>query len=111
MTRKRNPVPPSSASRQRQVDDAADLYKRFSGHTAEQIGEIDKPEFPDALICVGTIDFIGYTTTRDSVVEKYIHTFKAKSRPLFCVSPDGKQIVIVGGQYDFTERGIVDRTN
>jgi hypothetical protein len=105
--RKPNPVP---ASKKVQLRDAGQLYSDFTGHEAEVIDELDKPEYPDVLLCVGDIDFIGYTTVRDGVTEKYIHKFKKNCRPLFTVSPDGTQIFLLGGSYDFTERGIVDKT-
>lgn len=96
--------------RRRAVEQARKLYAAFSGHDAEIVGSINKPVIPDALIVVGEIDFVGYTTTRDGQMEKYIHKFKAKARPLFCVSPDGSNIVFLGGEYNFTERGIVDKS-
>lgn len=112
--RSRNPVPPSSkaASKNRdsQIKSAADLYKRFTGHDADEVVSIDKPTIPDALLVVGDIDGLMYTTVRDGKTERYIHEFKKNARPLFCVSHDGKQIFLLGGSYDFTERGIVDRT-
>lgn len=105
--RQPNPVPPSKVV---QARNAADLYTRFTGHDALEEVHIDKPELPDVMLVVGDIDGIMYTTVRDGVVEKYVHQFKKKARPLFCVSHDGKQIHLIGGEYDFTERGIVDRT-
>ena len=105
--RKPNPVPPSKVVQRR---NAADLYTRFTGHEALEEVTIDKPVLPDVMLVVGDIDGIMYTTVRDGVTEKYVHQFKKKARPLFCVSHDGKQIYLVGGEYDFTERGIVDRT-
>lgn len=100
---KKNPVPPS------QLEKAKMLYERFSGHEGRVVASIDKFTLPDVMCLIGEVDFIGYTTIRDGVVEKYIHRFRAKSRPLFTVTPDGKQIVVLGGAYDFTERGIVDK--
>ncbi|MFI4940979.1 MAG: hypothetical protein ACHP7O_11650, partial [Burkholderiales bacterium] len=106
--RKVNPVPASHIVKQR--DAAARLYKKFTGHEALDEIIVDKPVLPDVMLIVGDIDGILYTTVRDGKTEKYIHQFKKTSRPLFCVSPDGKLIFILGGSYDFTERGIVDRT-
>lgn len=112
--RKTNPVPESSRSakrnRQARIAAASDLYTRFTGHDASERVVVDKPEFPDTLLAIGDIDGILYTTVRDGRVEKYIHKFKQNCRPLFCVSHDGKQIILLGGSYDFTERGIVDRS-
>lgn len=103
--RMKNPVPMSMRV---QVREASKLYENFSGHDAEEIGTIDKPDLPDVVLVVGTLDFVGYTATRDGVEEKYIHEFEENCRPLLCASPDGKQLVLLGGEYTFTERGIVD---
>ena len=108
-----NPVPASSragASRQvrDQVEQAADLYERFSGHNPEEIGKVRIPPVPRVGVAVGEVDGILYSTVRDGVLEKYIHKFRKSDRPLFVVAPDGKQLFLVGGNYTFTERGIVD---
>ena len=113
-------VPPSSRARQRrskiattaaQVRRAANLYEKFTGHDAEEMGRVKVPAIPRVGVAIGTLDFIGYTTVRDGQTEKYIHKFKPADKPLFVVSPDGKQLFMVGGGYDFTERGIVDHTD
>lgn len=92
-----------------EIRKAEDLYRRFSGHEPESIGKIRLTKPPKCAIVVGTLDGLLYTTVRDGQEEKYIHKFSKRARPLFVVSPDGKQIFIIGGSYDFTERGIVDR--
>lgn len=101
----KNPVPPSSHA----IATAKELYERFTGHPGEEIGFIDVPAMPKTVVAIGQIDGILYTTVRDGKTEKYIHKFSRKARPLFAVSPDGQQLFILGGEYDFTERGIVDR--
>lgn len=88
---------------------AAELYEAFTGHNARVVAEIAKPVYPDAVLVVGKCDGILYTTVRDGKTERYIHEFKASSRPLFCVSPDGKSLILLGGAYRFTDRGIVDK--
>lgn len=60
-------------------------------------------------LVVGELDGVLYTTVRDGNVEKYIHRFKKKSRPLLTARADGKQLGIVGGQFQMTEAGIEDR--
>lgn len=107
-------VPPSSkAGRNRpatsEIEQAGDLYRRFTGHEPGEIGSIRLPTPPRTGIVIGTLDGLLYTTVRDGVEEKYIHKFSKRSKPLLVVSPDGKQLLLVGGEYDFTERGIVDR--
>jgi hypothetical protein len=107
MKRRRNPVPASS--RVRDTDRAARLYEKFSGHDAEEIGEVPAPKVPKVAVAIGSVDAICYTTRRDGKVERYIHEFKPHARPIFAVSPDGSQILLIGGRYTFTERGIVDK--
>ena len=107
-------VPPSSRAGKRRptrnrIEQAADLYERFSGHEAEEIGTVSVPQMPEVGVAIGEIAFIGYDTVRDGVAEKYIHRFHKADRPLFVVSPDGRMLLLVGGRYRFTERGIVDR--
>lgn len=111
-----NPVPPSSrAGMSREVrdqlDQAADLYERFSGHEPEAIGRVRVPPTPRVGVAIGEVDGILYSTVRDGVLEKYIHKFRKSDRPLFVVSPDGKQLFLIGGAYTFTERGIVDMSD
>lgn len=96
-------------TKQSRVNKAAKLYSDFTGHDPEDIGSVAIPAAPDVAVCVGEVEGIIYNTVRDGVFERYIHKFKAKSRPLFCVTPDGKQLLMVGGAFDFTERGIVDK--
>lgn len=103
--RRKNPVPLS------QLAAAKRLYSNFSGHEpATVVARIKKPVMPDVVAEIGTVDFIGYTTVRDGKIESYIHKFTSTARPLFCVAPDGKQLYMIGGSYNFTERGIVDVT-
>ena len=86
----------------------AALYTAFTGHEDLTISKISIPDAPKELVEIGHVDGILYTTVRDGVTEKYIHKFKKSSRPLFAVSPDGKQLYMLGGAFTFGERGIVD---
>jgi len=104
--RAKNPVPPSSEVQKRE---AGRLYKNFTGHDPEIIGKFDIPDFSGVVMAIGELDYVGYTTVRDGVTESYHHDFSRKARPLLCVTSDGRQLIILGGEYDFTERGIVDR--
>ena len=95
----------------RQTMDAAKLYAEFTGNDAAVLGMVNVPELPKSAACIGTCDGILYTTERDGEIQKYIHKFRSKDKPLFCVAPDGKQLLLVGGAYTFTERGIVDNSD
>jgi hypothetical protein len=91
-----------------QISKANRLYHDFTGHEPENLGVIDVPDAPKVGVVIGDVEGIIYNTVRDGVFERYIHKFAAKSRPLFVVTPDGKQLLLVGGKFTFTERGIVD---
>lgn len=113
---RRNPVPPSSRARltysqRSQVEKAAALYERFSGHDAEFVGRVAVPKIPAVAVAIGEVDGILYSTVRDGRLEKYIHKFHKSDRPLFVVDPHGKCLYLIGGNYRFTERGIVDRSD
>jgi len=64
---------------------------------------------PKTGLVVGDLDGVLYTTVRDGKTEHYQHDFKKGSRPLLAASSDGKSLHILGGEYEFTERGIEDR--
>ena len=111
-----NPVPASSRAGQHaptasELERCADLYERFSGQDAVEIGMVDLPPMPKAAVAIGDCDGILYTTVRDGVVEKYIHKFNKADRPLLVVDSTGKTLYLIGGRYTFTERGIVDQTD
>ena len=98
---------------QREVDNqmleaAMSAVHHFTGHKAESIETYLLPEISHAW-ALGPIASISYIATRDGETAIYEHEFKESSRPLLVASTDGFQLVIVGGQYQVTERGIVDR--
>jgi hypothetical protein len=98
-------VPPRHA---RSVKASARLFERFTGHDAAEAIEIPDLKLPDSVAVIGECDGVLYTTVRDGNTEQYIHEFKSKDKPLLCVSPDGRQLLLIGGAYIFTDRGIVD---
>lgn len=112
-------VPPSSRAgqrvkqfaRTRDTRRAIDIYERFTGHDGEVIGTLKIPDLPKTVAVIGPCDGIMYSTRRDGRAEKYIHEFAAGDRPLLCVSPDSKTLYLVGGAFEFTERGIVDHSD
>jgi hypothetical protein len=102
-------VPPIRKPRNnRGVSRASKIYEDFTGHDAEEIGVIDVPPIPTEVAVIGECDAISYTTIREGRTEHYIHEFAASDKPTFCISPDGRQILLIGGRFKFTNRGIVD---
>jgi hypothetical protein len=88
---------------------ARKLFEDFTGHELTHAKRLPAPKLPRLAVKIGTVDGILYTTVRDGKTERYIHEFKRKARPTFAVSPDGRQLFMLGGAYNFTERGIVDK--
>ncbi len=91
------------------VRKAASLYTDFTGHNDPMLSKIAVKDMPKVALEVGQCDGLLYTTIRDNVTEKYIHKFKKTSRPLLAASPDGTQLLLLGGAFNFTDRGIVDK--
>lgn len=91
-----------------EVKKAALLRERFTGEDTTPLGVFEVPPTPSVVAVIGECDGILYTTVRDGRTERYIHEFKSKDKPLFCVDPEGRQILLIGGRYVFTDRGIVD---
>jgi len=109
-------VPPSSRAGSRRkvgsnVARAKALFENFTGHEPQNPLKIRVPDLPKVVAVIGEMDGVLYTTVRDGVEESYIHEFKSKDKPLLCVSPDGRQILVIGGAYVFTDRGIVDASD
>lgn len=101
-----NPVPPSSRLRER--ENAAKLYEDFTGHDADEFIEINQPDYKTGL-AFGRLKGVIYSTVRDGETEEYIHEFKPRSQPILGASHDGKQLLVSGGRYQFTDRGIIDK--
>lgn len=91
-----------------QLKKAVKLFQDFSGHEPETVDTVRLRD-NDTAIVVGYCDGILYETVRDGRVEKYIHRFKKKSRPVLAASYDGERLYLLSGAYKFTDRGIVDK--
>ena len=87
---------------------AVDLYTSFREKKPRKIKRISF-DVPEIVACMGHVEAIEYRTTHGKKVTLYKHDFAPGSRPLLCVSADGRQILLLGGRYKWTDRGIVDR--
>lgn len=93
--------------KQARVQQAVKLFEDFTGHTADTCQKIKMPRV-DVAVLVGEVEAIAYNTVRDGKAEKYLHSFKASARPKLAASHDGKTLLIIEGDFEFTERGITD---
>lgn len=101
--------PINNNPQKRKIQQASKLIQEFSGHKARIFGKMKFPENPGTAIAIGYLLGLSYETKRDGLMEKYYHRFVRKAnRPLLAVSSDGKQLYLLGGAYNFTDRGIVD---
>lgn len=96
-------------SKRAQINHARELYEEFSGHDADEYQMVKKPDIPDVLTVIGELEGVIYSTVRDGEHERYIHKFRKSSRALLCINPEGDQLILIGGKYQFTDRGIVDK--
>jgi hypothetical protein len=106
LARRRNPESPG-------LQQAARLLQNFSGHPARRVIKVRPRSNAREGLVIGELDLIGYRTKRAGInggqLAVWGHDFGKGSRPLLAVSKDGKQLHIVGGQYEFTDAGIEDR--
>jgi len=84
------------------------LFRAFSGHDPKFVDDY-RITIPSVAMQVGICTGVMYKARRDGKVEEYLHEFTGRSRPMLGVSPDGSQLILLGGDYTFTDHGIVDR--
>lgn len=87
---------------------AITLYESFRDAKPRKLARL-KVKIPKVVACMGYVESLDYRTTHKGKAQPYRHRFAAGSRPLLCVSSDGRQLMLLGGLYKWTERGIVDR--
>lgn len=98
--------PPSKAV-ERELAQAAGLYQDFR---ERDVGKLLRTPINWAGVCVqiGRLHAVEYETSHGPKPVLYRHDFKAWARPDFNCSPDGRLLLILPGNFVFTERGIVD---
>lgn len=92
----------------RELDDADDRLLAWSGHSAHKVSRVTHKPIK-AGFEIGPLLGVMYRAKRDGETLNYRHMFKQSSRPLLVSNSDGSQIAIVGGRYQFTDRGIEDK--
>lgn len=92
---------------QRELDQAAGLYRDFRERGVGQLKR-RQMEWPRVSVQIGRVLAIEYETTHGEKPERYRHDFAAWARPELNASADGRLLLILPGNFVFTERGIVD---
>lgn len=87
---------------------AISLYRSFRDKEPTRVKIVDY-EPPEAVAIIGYVEEICYVTSHGKKVVHYSHPFGKGSRPLLCASEDGRQLLLLGGNFEFGEQGIVDK--
>mgnify|MGYP005846928769 CR=1 FL=1 len=82
---------------------ASDLHQRFFGRAPDRV-ERARLETPRVLVELGELRALVYRAARDGRPRQYVHFFERPPRLL--ADAHGRQLVIAGGRYCVTRRGI-----
>lgn len=91
-----------------QMNQGINRYSRFMLRAPNRATHLNVPPLPKIALAIGELHALEYVSTRGGESVSYRHVFKTGSRPLLASSHDGKQLILLGGAYRFTNRGIVD---
>lgn len=92
----------------RQLAQAARLFEGFRERDVGRL-KTHRVRVPDVAVAIGKLTAAEYVTTHGAKRVRYRHEFKPHAAPELLVTPDGRQLLILGGKFRFTARGIVDR--
>lgn len=86
---------------------AARLYRSFREREPDRVASV-RIKLPKVAVVMGHLRRIDYDTTHGKREQPYKHFFRGSSRPLLCAGTSDGQLLIVGGRYRVTGRGIVN---
>lgn len=92
-----------------EMNQGINRYSRFMLRAPSRSRTLSVPALPKVALAIGELSALEYVSTRGGESVSYRHVFRKGSRPLLAASHDGKQLILLGGAYRFTNRGIVDR--
>lgn len=86
---------------------ASRLYRAFREEPVSRARRVSI-RLPKAVARMGVLEFVGYMTTHGGKPALYIHHFAPGSRPVMYASGRRNQLMLYGGRYTVTGRGITD---
>lgn len=97
------------ANRKAALSQAETAYENFHGEPPEKIVRrtIDRPD--ESGYKLGDMIGIAYETVRDGRKRQFFHEFSKPARPEVIVDANGKKAHMLGGAYEVTDRGFIDR--
>jgi hypothetical protein len=93
----------------RAVQRAAKLFKGFRLRGPRDVTSV-RAELPPAVIVMGELRGLAYEMPRGDRQVLYWHEFADGSSPTLAAGPERCELVLLGGRYRVTSRGIVDYT-
>lgn len=102
-----NGTPKKNPATSKKLNQAIDSYIAFRDENPESVQEIDLDDL-SLLWLMGDVVAIEYLTSRSGVGEYYRHDFSDKAMPALLVTPNGKNVLLVGTDFEVNERGFVD---
>ena len=98
---------PMGKRNSQKVENGIKLFRDFNDEEPQYLDDIYFPDLEkEVLVLVGPVLAIEYHA-RDG--HNYRHEFKKKSQPNLTTTQNGLHLILIGGNYRFTDRGIVDR--
>lgn len=97
------------AKTRRAIERAGKLFRGFRLRGPREVREV-RFDLPEAVILMGELAAVEYVMPHGQRSVLYRHEFAKGSRPDLGAGPDRCQLVILGGHYRVTHRGIVDLT-
>lgn len=106
-------VNPRRRKNPEKLDEAARKLEDFTGRQATHVERAPARSDEKTGLVIGELKAVEYLAAREGIeggrMVRWHHKFRKGSRPLLAATTDGKQLHVVGGQYEFTEAGIEDR--
>jgi hypothetical protein len=90
------------------ITKAIELYSSFREKKPNRIAKVGVT-IPRVAAAIGYVEQLGYVTDHNGETVHYTHDFAPGSRPIFAVSANGRTLLLLGGRFQFTEQGIVDK--
>lgn len=94
---------------ERELARAEALFRGFRLRGPRSVRQV-RAELPTAVIVMGELRAVEYEMPRGRRKVLYRHEFARGSAPELCAGPGTCELVLVGGRYRVTQRGIVDLT-
>lgn len=94
----------AAALRQR-IDAARKLSRDFHEREPTGVRRVAAPSTTVGMV-LGVLEGVIYRTPDGT---KFLHEFRGSARPKLAATHDGRQLIVHGGRYRMTDRGIVDK--